>query len=82
MAVTLIKHYRPLVEMMVLSPTGRLVARQSMNEDIMERFPRPWAPDASLTGYFLGFLRDAAQEARGAAAAPEEASPVEDTPAP
>lgn len=82
MAVTLIKNYRPLVEMMVLSPTGRLVARQSMNEDIMERFPRSWAPDASLMGYFLGFLRDAAQEARGSAASPEMASPVEDTPAP
>ena len=53
-----------------------------MNEDIMNRFPRSWAPDASLTEYFLDFLRDAAQEARGSAASPEEASPVEDTPTP
>ena len=82
MAITLIKHYRPLVEIIVLSPSGRLVARRSMNEDIMNRFPRSWAPDASLTEYFLDFLRDAAQEARGSAASPEEASPVEDTPTP
>ncbi|MEC9073251.1 MAG: hypothetical protein VX938_12755 [Myxococcota bacterium] len=79
MAITLIKHYRPLVEIIVLSPSGRLVARRSMNEDIMNRFPRSWAPDPALTDYFLEFLRDAAQEARGVAAAPGVASPVEST---
>ncbi len=59
--MTLIVNYRPLVEMMVLNKEGRLLARRSMNEDIMENFPRSWEPDQKLLHSFNGFLSEASR---------------------
>ena len=61
---TLLLNYRPLVEMIMLSPDGQLIARQSMNEDIMDPFPDCVPASPELETYFLDLLEKTAQEAK------------------
>ena len=55
-ASTLVINFRPLVEIMVLSPDGRLIDRQGMNQDIIDQFPQCVPPGPDLMTHFHRFL--------------------------
>jgi hypothetical protein len=63
-AETLLRNYRPLVEMQVLKPDGTLVGRQSMNEDILKPFDFKAEGNPELNKHFQTFLSDAYDKAR------------------
>ena len=65
LATTLILTFRPLVEMMVLSPEGVLVSHKSMNEDIMDNFANVFPPDEAALEFFLDYLEDSDVKATG-----------------
>lgn len=45
MATTMFENFRPLVELMVITPDGDLIARMAANEELFDRFPK------ARTGY-------------------------------
>ncbi len=62
-ASTLVINFRPLVEMMVLTPDGRLIDRQGMNSDILDPFPQCVPPGPDLMTHFLKFLDESREKA-------------------
>lgn len=57
-AALLREQYRPLVEIVRLTPNGELGRSLSMNKDILEKFKRAWDPDDSAVDFFIGFLNE------------------------
>ncbi len=56
LAGTLLLNYRPLVELVLLSPQGKMLDRLSVNEDILANHPRCWPPSPELLAMFIRFL--------------------------
>lgn len=56
----MLENYRPQVEIEVLKPDGSLLSRQSMNDDLIDPFPKSSTPGPEQESYFLDYLGKAA----------------------
>ena len=60
-AENLMKNYRPLVEVMILTEDGKLVDRRNVNDDIISIFGEgALTPDESVVNSFSDFLQKSA----------------------
>ncbi len=59
MSQTMAENFKPLVELLVISPQGELLGARSVNEDILDRFVNSENREEAEEEYLLQFLAEA-----------------------